>query len=231
MAQPKQNEPEKGSVGPVPPGKESQAGATTARGPQPGSNGPQVGHTQTAEVPGLEGPGVTPAKAPVTNANPTQTPQGGNESQVEDENRKQQASKALAGKTNTATADSNVNRLRSGFRELTPSEQLERDEVEQARDRSRGGNVFRVLTNILGGPKVGTIAADVDFDKNADFVDLMQKGCIEPVGGLKSDPRAMSRPVDSLDEVERLHGECTRLTSECERLTAENKRLTEELNG
>lgn len=103
------------------------------------------------------------------------------------------------------------------------------DDFRDARERSKSGNVFRVLTNIVNGPKQGTIAADVDFPDNTIFADLMRVGAIEPAGALRSDPAATLRTADHLDEVEGLHRANIRLEAECERLTAENNRLSEAL--
>ncbi len=103
-------------------------------------------------------------------------------------------------------------------------------EVAEVRKRSKSGNVFIVKKDeLLHGPGIGKIAADSDFPAGTDFVYLMERGIIEPINGLKADPRAAQRTPDSLDEVERLHTENSRLQTECERLTAECERLTAEL--
>lgn len=102
--------------------------------------------------------------------------------------------------------------------------------LEQARARSKSGNVFVVTADILGCPvPVGGIAADVDLPPNSDPSHLMRVGALTPAEPLKSDPSAGVRTAEHLEELDALQARCERLDNENDRLSAENTRLTAEL--
>ena len=102
--------------------------------------------------------------------------------------------------------------------------------LEQARERSKSGNVYVIAQEILGcSVPVGGIAADVDLPKNSDFARLLRIGAIQPAEPLRSDPTARIRSADELDEIEGLQRKCERYENENDRLAAENARLSSEL--
>lgn len=103
----------------------------------------------------------------------------------------------------------------------------EKELIQKTAQRSAGTGVYRVTGNISSGHVPGQIVAGCDLGPNAEIPWLIAKGALEPIEGLKADPRAtkaLKEHPEFADEIESLHDD---LSEERDRRMAAEKELAD----